>query len=1322
MATRERPRSRPGLARPAAGAPRVAAVPAGASNQALQKALRAQAKLDVRPAGDAYEEEADRIADELLSAKEPGSGGPAKAVTPAPAKEGEAKGAGPVQAKPDTPVPDEETRPPAPAQEEEPLQRKAEAGADKEKDKPVQKKSEPADKEKDKPVQKKSAPADKEKDKPVQKKSDPAEKEKPVQREVATGAEKDEEKPVQKKAAEPEKDEPVQKKAAEPEKDEPVQRMAADEAAQEEDLPMAQPPEQGTKPEPHAHLEQRLVERESGGMPLDPATRSFFESRLGRGLDTVRVHTDAEAARLAADLGAQAFTRGAHIYFAEGRYDPGSRGGKRLLAHELVHVLQQGAAGKMPTPPAGAAGAVPAKPVPVSMGVAGVQRSNGNQQPQGLPNFSKATTGLPSLTGPPWTIEFEELPVPEYKLNRHAQVYGGRMQRPANYNRTANDQVQVWRNDQEAKVAEAKRLLHEKSVAVYGPSPPAQVAFRLPAGRRPQGLTRSARERVHGQPSPRAPGLFYMGTEEEIAKQLVIPVWDSNGNPRVFQVDHKKELQIEGNNTPDNMELLDAGINASMGYWIQRAIAERADDFAQEARKQRNDPADPAKYRGLMSKEGVKRNATLVFERGVRGAGGQTGPRAAYWARDQIEHGNHIRPLEAVNLADMDQGGTFYLLTDPMGGFIVELTPQGSRVDTSALGDLFHPYEVKGNTLSVGVNQAGSNLGMLNLELKPDPAHGIAGGGGFPLPVNRVEQRRFMGAIDTAVLPVNVRSNIRNAWFSPIQVDSARVGPGGLVAPGRIEHGLTFLGGPIPFTLEDGGFTIAQTFSTDRLQPPPPFDIRAAGITIEASSATGLSVTGGVDFGIDRVGEGRLEARGGTSTPFGFSGEFVFDPSLAENAKVRVTYTKEGEGGKWSGSGSIDLGKRKGIKRGSLAVEYKDETLSATGEAELDVPGFEAGTMSLEVGPEGMAIGGAFKLAQSKGLKSGELTAEVSNKGGDGFKVKAGGTFQPDIPGFDTTLEADYDDGALTIRGTSAFSKGMLSGRIEAGVTNAPVAEDGTAAGKGTGPLRPFGSGEATVKITPWLQGTAGIRIDEKGEVALKGQVAVPSGLEVFKRKEIEKELLSVSFDAPIVGVAVAGQRVGIFLTVGGALSAKAGIGPGRLEDTQITVDYKPSDETATQVSGSARLVVPADAGLTLAVNAGVGAGIPLVSATAGLRVSGTLGIQGRATAAVNVGWKYGEGFKMHAEADFEAQPAFTFDISGYAKVEAGIGPFKADLYSERWSLASYTWGSGMTFGVNFPVDYEQGKEFDVALDDVTFRKPDIEVGSMLKSLIKEIA
>jgi Domain of unknown function (DUF4157) len=79
----------------------------------------------------------------------------------------------------------------------------------------------------------------------------------------------------------------------------------------------------------------------SPGQPLGEETRSFLEPRFGWNFSDVRVHTDAKAAASARAIGARAYTVGRDVAFAEGQYAPETPGGRKLLAHELTHVVQQ---------------------------------------------------------------------------------------------------------------------------------------------------------------------------------------------------------------------------------------------------------------------------------------------------------------------------------------------------------------------------------------------------------------------------------------------------------------------------------------------------------------------------------------------------------------------------------------------------------------------------------------------------------------------------------------------------------------------------------------------------------------------------------------------------------------------------------------------------------------------------------------------------------------------------------------------------------------------------------------------------------------------
>src|SRR5438128_3652802 len=90
-----------------------------------------------------------------------------------------------------------------------------------------------------------------------------------------------------------------------------------------------------------------------GGSPLERDNRSFMESRLGADFSDVRVHTDGKATESARSVQAHAYTVGNDVVFQSDKYAPESDSGKRMLAHELTHVVQQRSGPVDGTPAAG---------------------------------------------------------------------------------------------------------------------------------------------------------------------------------------------------------------------------------------------------------------------------------------------------------------------------------------------------------------------------------------------------------------------------------------------------------------------------------------------------------------------------------------------------------------------------------------------------------------------------------------------------------------------------------------------------------------------------------------------------------------------------------------------------------------------------------------------------------------------------------------------------------------------------------------------------------------------------------------------------------
>jgi hypothetical protein len=136
---------------------------------------------------------------------------------------------------------------------------------------------------------------------------------------------------------------PVQRQE---EEEEPLQAMALQRQEQEEEEEPLQAKadvqrvglEGGPVP---PEVASTIARARRGGQPLDGAVQAQMGEAMGYDFGGVRVHTDAGADKLNKQLSAKAFTTGADIFFQRGAYEPGSSGGRELIAHELSHVVQQ---------------------------------------------------------------------------------------------------------------------------------------------------------------------------------------------------------------------------------------------------------------------------------------------------------------------------------------------------------------------------------------------------------------------------------------------------------------------------------------------------------------------------------------------------------------------------------------------------------------------------------------------------------------------------------------------------------------------------------------------------------------------------------------------------------------------------------------------------------------------------------------------------------------------------------------------------------------------------------------------------------------------
>jgi Domain of unknown function (DUF4157) len=1076
------------------------------------------------------------------------------------------------------------------------------------------------------------------------------------------------------------------------------------------------PSEPGGPPPVSSKLERNLGARRGGGQPLAGATRDFFEPRFGQDLSGVRVHHDGEAADAAQEINAQAFTHGRDIYFGAGKYQPQSQTGRRLLAHELAHTVQQGQSGN------------PAQRMSRTESSDLIQRTNGRPAAQ------------PSIVIP-------VLNIPEFKMRNTPGLNRATLftSRPGQYFRAAS-----YVRDPSSTLQAA---VWEESIN------PGTIEGKLRAA--PFNM----RDNVTYMVRARGQGSDYdkIGGPRELARGLRRPFWrPTSVEFEEHQVDHIVELQIAGfprqtwADTIANYQLLNKTANESSGATIRRQITAAIDAY------RTNPPAGSPLPTPRPTTEAIKQSYDVVFQSFNPNPGLNPGGNISTWSRDEVLEGKHIDDLGAKNrsarriylydFSDPVPAGDFY--TDlPNANDVASLIGASSRLviymgsaggsrkpavgwpaanpnaDVSR-GLLPSDRLIRGGFAVQNINfnrsGAGAWAAVLRGEVFRDQSQ-LCGAAdrNYPWHVRRMPGTAFAGYLDYAELLGFLRDRMTFHSLSPVRIGGVEVDEQkGLIAVGKIQCTLPLLrGAEIDLVLEGNDLRAEKVFDLGDFKVPRPLEIRSSSMALSIGTQSGLRARGRVDFAIQNLAEGYLEGGAGTSQGLYLAGGLTFDRSTF-HGHVDLRYQDR----ELSGTGVVTVpsGKIAGIRTATLNVRYERGQLSANGTADFTIQGLRQATLGFsQTESEGTVITAGVELGTLPGIRSGSVSARLAKPtGATAWELSGRGTAVPNIPGVASTLTVAYDRGIFTAEARASYARGMLSGSILVGATNRPIDPEGRPV-EGAEPARtitPYGQGQLTVRIAPWLQGTIGVRILPNGEIEVSGAIGLPSSVNIFPaRPPLVKNIFSINIDIPIVGLAVAGQRIGIFATIGGGLEANAGIGAGELRALGLTITYNPAHEDQTHVTGHAQLYIPAQAGLRLFVHGGLGVGIPLVSATATLEVGGSLGLEGAVTADVNVDWMAGRGLTIDASAAIYAQPKFKFDVTGRVLVELDLLLTTIELYSKRWRLASFEYGSDLRFGVRFPIRYQEGRPFDISLSDMQFEYPHINPMDLLTGLISRI-
>ena len=1006
--------------------------------------------------------------------------------------------------------------------------------------------------------------------------------------------------------------------------------------------------------------ENRIEASRGGGTPLSGNVKTEMESKFGNDFSQVRIHADSEAADLCAETNARAFTVGNDIFFAHGEFSPENDKGRELLAHELTHVVQQTGAH-------------------IGRQIYRSKKSSASAAPSAETAADAGTVDHNAKT-----ITIPVLQVPKYE--RKANAIPQPLNLPKNPTRP-KDQRQVWSDGILARgYSDAVKKYVNTSHGIENANTGKMIHVLQPS------LSQT----------------YIIGDIDTLPAKTSLPRWNKNGALSSYDVDHIWEMQLGGPHNLSNMEMLDSSANRSSGSLIHHEITSKLSSAIRPeigADKHWKKAPDLKKIQSEYQVTFTSTKPTLD----VKG-------HENFWSTDNVTSGEHLKATKTLTSAEINSkqliGDETHLVVYPRAsGGSTKKIPWKPDSNTAASFNgkgIFKNFEATSITYSPGEGGIISGTKKFGKDLLEEKTVSwrLTEMDGMDYTVY-VDKSSILTSLASGKLP-----GASPVTFSEIELDDS----GALAATAVLEPTLPLLKGlQLDLSVRDDQVWLSKTFTGNELQFPGPITVTGSSLLLSAGT-DGLQIIGDVNYEIAKLGTGKITGMGSfggdTGTGFGIKGDFELDKKVFDgDARIEAGYEQEAF---WlKGHLSISEGKIRGIQSAEINASYDKECFTAIGTVTPDIPAVDTASLDIKYSEAtGLKFVGDLEFKNNPLISGGQLHVEAAQAAGDEtFKVKGNGNVKPNIPGINSELIATYDDGTFIAEFSGAYTRGMLNGNATVGVTNRSIGDDGRPSGEAApgAPLVVYGNGTTTLQIAPWLQATAGIRFSPNGEVTVAGEIGLPSSLEIFSIKQIDKPIFGLSTQIPIVP--------GIVAEVGGSLNANASIGPGVLDQLRLRIEYNPAHEENTHVTGNAHLNIPTEAGLRLTARAGVGLGIPGASATGGIGLSGGLGISGAAEAGVNIDWAPATGLAINAEGYLHAEPKFKFDVSGNVSVTA-LG---FSVYYKEWALAAYEVGSNLALGVRFPVHYKEGQPFNLSLSDVTFEVPNVDPAAMVSDLGKRI-
>lgn len=1035
----------------------------------------------------------------------------------------------------------------------------------------------------------------------------------------------------------------------------------------------------------------------SPGQPLDHATRGFMESRFGADFGAVQVHADSAAAQSARDAGAHAYTVGQHVVFGDGQYQPHSEAGRRLLAHELAHTLQQ----------------------------QGLQRAGiGNLEDHG-PEYRRLEVEADRMAD----AALDGAPMPAWRgaarptLSRSARKDAPAAPELADTSKAKDLAVDsaymktthrvtpesVFERPGTKKARRLESFTVDKLYVPGSKGPNALAVYQamaaaggLQATLAIDGNTRAAlwQERA-GTSALQSRWLSAVGWP---AGKQADALWEAAGGDKVFpqvggktcQMDHIVELQIGGNNTDQNIQALDDKQNRDSGgaiknqvFKLAEAIAEDPDLSSLQAEQVtlRFKAAEASGQAESLSKgcppAGTAATCLAVENCARQGAGKarEETAQAAGLVDFALSAGGAATALKVdKNFAKNDKASV-RIYEDPLNKSAGELIPG------LLLNRLYHHAPKPAKRVDAEIDARDKTRLPLTLEGKQPPVRlNVQPDGKL-----KVEQG------STAI-------HFTYQYLSPGVITHFEDAGGRLRWQGYITPKIRFLG-RLDIAYDNGSLTITK--GLDQIRSPFP-GAKLTEATLGMMLAPEFRPSGALafEFGTRRkLATARVEASADAGGLVLAGKLDVLLPGV-DKARGDIVFRD----GAWSGevvvAASALQSRLKFVKSGEVRIGLAGGKLGAGGKAQLALPGDNEAELTLGYQDERWLFAGHGRFK----VKSPYLTPIDASLLYDGDLLrahgKAGFAFKNILNGtIDATYENRNGEERVYGKGHIQIDKGRAKGGIDVELHPSQ---------------RITGKGTLSYEIRKGLVATAAITVDEQQKITFDGELTLPDIplFERFPKVQQNTSIFTASASIPVPGLSIG--PVGVNVKLYGGLHYFYYAGPGVLTKVRAAVRFSPFEpDPDFSFKLGATASIPAGGGIGGKVGADLVLDALIAEAGGGVSVEANAELQGKAELQGEIDYAK-DRFSIDASAYIGGKVLLTAGLHAHVYAEAGVWRLKVRT-DKFWELGKASFDTGLSLGVRLPLHYDSQDGFRMpSLADIKPEpdKLDVDPGRMFDRLL----